>query len=58
MDCSTWTMAENQPETPYPPPPRFLPFKVMCVRLGEGILAGFVVLFARFACWFCAGFGC
>jgi hypothetical protein len=56
MDCLTWFFAFFQPKTPYPPLPRFFSFKVMCVRLGEGIVAGFVALFVRFACWFCAGF--
>jgi hypothetical protein len=58
MDCSTWFLVGKQPKKTYPLPPRFLLSKVMWVRIDAGIWAESSVLFARFACWFCAGFGC
>jgi hypothetical protein len=55
MDCSTWIMVEKQRKSPYPPPPRFFPYKVTCASLIGGFQAGFVVLFVRFLCRNCNG---
>ena len=43
-------MVEKQRKTPYPSPPRFLPFKDMCMRFGGGFHVGFAVLFVSLLC--------
>jgi hypothetical protein len=51
QDCSTWTMVEKQPKTPYPPPPRFLPCKDMWMSLAAGFRAASGVVSERLQCW-------
>jgi len=47
-DCSTWILAEKQPNNALPP--RFFPYEDMWMRLGEGMEEGLAVLYTQFLC--------